>query len=210
MATKGVTISNSKTGERITWIETAQDTGGSLLKFQFSVRPRGRLPVVHLHPRQQETFEITKGIFCIKIREEIRTVKPGDIIIIEKGVPHQWWNPSEQDEAEMIITFTPALNTETFLEQFCGLGNDNLTKPDGTPCFLQLMTMVNAYDIYIAGPPLIIQKMMGYVLGGIAGMLGYKKYHEKYSSTLPPQHTNNKLWGMQPEVNQPGKVLLDD
>jgi hypothetical protein len=53
-----------------------------------------------------------------------------------KGVPHQWWN--ESDEAtEMTVIFEPALNTETFLEQFFGLANNNRTKPDGTPEFFR-------------------------------------------------------------------------
>jgi hypothetical protein len=74
-------------------------------------------------------------------------------------------------------------NTETFLEQFFGLGNDNKTKADGTPSFLQIMAMVNEYEIYVAGPPLPIQKIMGVVLGGLARWLGYKKYYSQYSSS---------------------------
>jgi hypothetical protein len=41
MAKKGQTIWNSKTGEKITWIETATDTNGERLLFDFQVEPHG-------------------------------------------------------------------------------------------------------------------------------------------------------------------------
>jgi quercetin dioxygenase-like cupin family protein len=183
MATKGQSISNSKTGEKITWIETSKESNGKKLVFDFSVAPKGKLPVVHFHPNQTETFDIKSGVFCFKIGKETKQLKAGEKITIDKGVPHQWWNPSDTQTAEMIVTFEPALNTETFLEQFFGLGNDNKTKEDGTPPFLQIMAMANEYEIYVAGPPLPIQKIMGLVLGGIARLLGYKKYYKQYSQS---------------------------
>lgn len=182
MATKGKSIYNSKTGEKITWIKTADDTNGKQLVFDFSVSPKGKLPVVHFHPSQTETFEIKKGEFCIKIGKEIKQLKEGDRITIDKGVAHQWWNPSETQAAEMSVVFEPALNTEIFLEQFFGLGNDNKTKPDGTPGFLQIMAMANKYEIYVSGPPLFVQKLMSVLLGGFARLIGYKSYYEKYSN----------------------------
>jgi hypothetical protein len=73
------------------------------------------------------------------------------------------------------------LNTEVFLEQFFGLGNDGKTSADGTPAFLQIMAMVNEYEIYVSGPPLPVQKIMGLLLGGFAKLLNYKKYYKQYS-----------------------------
>jgi quercetin dioxygenase-like cupin family protein len=181
MATKGKSISNSKTGEKITWIETAKDSNGKRLVFDFSVAPNGKLPVIHFHPGQTETFDIKSGTFCLKIGKETKQLTAGEKITIDKGVPHQWWNPSGKEEAKMVVSFEPAQKTEIFLEQFFGLGNDNKTKSDGTPSFLQIMAMANEYEIYVSGPPLAIQKMMGYVLGGMARLLGYKKYYKQYS-----------------------------
>lgn len=181
MATKGQTISNNKTGEKITWLETAKETNGSRLVFDFEVSPKGKLPVVHFHPNQSETFVVKKGSFTIRVKGAIKTLNSGDTFTIDKGLPHQWWNESASVTAEMTVTFEPALNTEIFLEQFYGLGNNNKTKPDGTPAFLQIMAMTNEYQIYIAGPPLQIQKIMGFILGGIARLVGFKKFYPEYS-----------------------------
>lgn len=181
MAKKGQTIHNARTGEQITWLETAADTRGEHLVFEFAVAPGGKLPVVHFHPNQDETFEIRQGEFAIKLGDEVHMLKAGSRFTIPKGVPHQWWNPSSAEKAEMVVSFTPALNTETFLEQFFGLGNAGKTRPDGTPSFLQIMAMANEYQLYVAGPPLPVQKLMSVMIGACARLLGYRKYYPEYS-----------------------------
>jgi quercetin dioxygenase-like cupin family protein len=181
MAKKGTSISNAKTGEKITWLETAQDSGGKRLVFDFEVAPSGKLPVVHFHPRQTERFDVKSGHLTILLDGEERKLSAGDRLTIDKGVPHQWWNPSDTESARLTVTFEPALNTETFLEQFFGLGNDNRTKPDGTPAFLQIMAMANEYEIYVAGPPLPLQKVLASMLGTLARLAGYRKFYPQYS-----------------------------
>jgi quercetin dioxygenase-like cupin family protein len=181
MATKGKSISNIKTGEKITWVETAKDSNQKRLIFDFTVAPKGKLPVKHLHPTQTETFEVRSGEFCIMVGKDVKHLRVGEKIKIEKGVAHSWWNPSDVQAAEMLVIFEPAGKTETFLEQFFGLGNENKTKADGTPSFLQIMAMANEYEIYVSGPPLAIQKFMSLVLGGFARLLGYKKFYKRYS-----------------------------
>ena len=180
MATTRQTILNKKTGEKITWLETAADTGGKRLVFHFEVAPRGRLPVMHFHPHQTETLELSKGFLTVNHGDKSTILTAGERIVIGKGVPHQWCNASFDTAAEMTVTFEPALNTETFLEQFYGLSNDDKTAEDGTPAFLQLMAMVNEYQVYVQGPPLFLQKIMGWVLGGVGRLIGYKKYYSRY------------------------------
>ena len=182
MASPRQSIENKCTGERITWIETARDTGGALLRFEFTVAPGGRLPVKHLHPGQSERFELSSGEFCVDLNGQERVLKPGETLTIAPGQPHSWRNPSSSEQARLIVTFEPALNTETFLEQFFGLANDGKTKPDGTPPFLQIMAMVNRYQLFIAGPPVFMQRIMGATIGNLARLLGYRAYDPRYSA----------------------------
>jgi quercetin dioxygenase-like cupin family protein len=181
MAVKGESISNKKTGEKVTWIETAADTNGERLVFLFEVAPKGELPVTHFHPNQTETFEIKEGSIKLNVDGEEKTLRVGEIFTVPENVPHRWWNDSANETVKLIATFRPALNTETFLEQFYGLGNDDKTKPDGTPNFLQLMAMVRKYELFVAGPPVFVQKIMSIVLGTIGRLFGYKSYYPKYS-----------------------------
>ncbi|MFN0034341.1 MAG: cupin domain-containing protein [Saprospiraceae bacterium] len=181
MATQGKSITNKITGEKFTWLETARDSGGKRLRFDFEVAPLGHVPVAHVHPDQDETFEVKKGQLWLKTNGQEQVLRPGDTVTIPKNTPHEWKNPSASEKTEMIVTFEPALNTEIFFEQFCGLSNDGKTKPDGSPNFLQIMAMANAYQIYIAGPPVPVQKVMGTVIGGFARLIGYRKFYPKYS-----------------------------
>lgn len=182
MAIKGETITNKITGEKITWIETSKDTNGASLKMHFNVAPKGKAPVKHIHPEQDEIFEeVISGTLRVERNGETQILKPGDSIKVEKGLPHQWWNHSESEPMEMKVTMKPALNSEIFFEQLFGLANDNKTRKDGSPRFMQMMAMINKYKIYLAGPPVRLQKMMSYLFGGIAQLMGYKSYYKKYS-----------------------------
>lgn len=184
MAQAGTLLRNNLTGETFRFIETAKDSDGQRLVFAFTVAPGGRLPVMHLHPSQTERFEVQQGEFHIQLGKEVKQLKAGDTFTIDKGVPHQWWNPSAHGAVEMNVTFEPALNTETFFEQWCGLCNDGKINTKGQPSFLQIMAMANTYELYVAGPPVPVQKAMSFVLGGIARLLGYKSYYRKYSEEL--------------------------
>lgn len=181
MAQRNGQIANKLTGEKITWLQTAADTNGAFLKFRMTLAPGGHLPVRHLHPNQQEEFAVKKGRFRIEAGGQEQYLSSGDVVAVKKGIPHRFWNALTDEETELEITFMPALNTETFLEQFFGLSNDDKTRADGTPAFLQLMAMANTYEIYVAGPPLWLQKAMGAVLGSVGRLMGYKKFYQQYS-----------------------------
>jgi hypothetical protein len=60
MARRGDIVENPMTGERTTFLETARDTGGELLRFEYVLPPGWSVPE-HVHPRQEERHEIVSG-----------------------------------------------------------------------------------------------------------------------------------------------------
>src|SRR3954468_1752186 len=58
MAYAGQTIENPVSGERITFIRTAADTDGELLEIELELSPDGAVPGAHVHPEQEERFEV--------------------------------------------------------------------------------------------------------------------------------------------------------
>lgn len=60
MARRGDVVENPMTGERVTFLETASDTGGELLRFEYVLPPRFSIPE-HVHPRQEERHEVLSG-----------------------------------------------------------------------------------------------------------------------------------------------------
>ena len=61
VARVGETIEKPVTGERITWIETAQSTDGKLLAFELYLRPGAAVAAEHRHLRQTEDFIVLDG-----------------------------------------------------------------------------------------------------------------------------------------------------
>ncbi len=72
MIKTGSTLINRITGERLTWINTAADTGGASTTLNVVVKPGGLLAVRHLHPRQDETFEVKRGALIYEPNADIK------------------------------------------------------------------------------------------------------------------------------------------
>ena len=61
MARQGDALENSLTGERLVFRRTTADSGGAVLSFDYFLRAGRSVPLAHLHPRQEERFEIVSG-----------------------------------------------------------------------------------------------------------------------------------------------------
>ena len=58
MARAGDVLDNPATGERLTFLRTAADTGGEVLEYELEFVPRGFAARDHLHPAQEERHEV--------------------------------------------------------------------------------------------------------------------------------------------------------
>src|SRR5687768_3990241 len=68
MAYRGQTLENPASGERITFRETAADTGGELLAIDLELPAGRRVPGgQHIHPKQEERFEVVEGTMRFKL-----------------------------------------------------------------------------------------------------------------------------------------------
>ena len=99
------------TGEHFTFRKTAEDTGGELLRIEALVEPRGFAAAEHVHPRQEERFEILSGTIRYRVEGVERLAGAGEELVIPRGVNHVWENAGE-DDVHMIIEFRPALGSE--------------------------------------------------------------------------------------------------
>lgn len=176
MATVGQILTNKVTGEKLKYLQTSEETNGKLTQFELWVSPKGHIPVRHIHPGQFEMIEVVSGVLKVECDGQIKYLKPGEKFTIEKGKPHQWWNESSTEEVHAIFTIEPAKKFQVMQEQIFGICNAK-----GRLSFLQIMVMAKEYDMVIAGPPILVQKIMRAVLAPIGWMLGYRKYYPEYS-----------------------------
>jgi mannose-6-phosphate isomerase-like protein (cupin superfamily) len=185
VANRGDVVEHPVTGERITFLETAEETNGEYALLELHVKPHGFVAAPHVHPRLQETFEIRKGSITFVIDGQEREVGPGEGASVPKGAPHAWWNSSDE-EGVAVVEFRPALKAEEFFETFFGLAQDGKVSPKtGLPNLLWLAVIFGSYHgfAHITRPPLAVQRAIFTPLAAVAGLLGYRvPYPYPYSS----------------------------
>ncbi len=128
MARAGDVIEHPVTSERITFLKTAEDTGGEHVRMKLAVGPHGFVSAPHIHPLQEERFEIHQGIFTFMLDGKERQVRAGEGATVPPGTPHAWWNPSDEPGLA-IVEFRPALNSEEVFESVFGLAQDGKVDP---------------------------------------------------------------------------------
>ena len=80
MARRGEVLESPTNGQRAIFRETAKDTGGALLRLDFSVAPGGFLGSEHLHPRQEERVEVLSGTLRCRVGGRERNVGAGEAV----------------------------------------------------------------------------------------------------------------------------------
>ena len=188
MARAGDTLEHPVTGERIVFLKTARDTEGELLQVRFFMKGGELVAAEHVHPYQEEHVEVLSGSVRFRVRGQERDVGAGETIVVPPGTPHVWSNPGEE-EVHVLGELRPALKTETLLETYFGLAKDGKVNPKN--CFpnpLQLAVIAREYEdeIYLARPPLFVQRVLFGLLASIGTLLGYKARYPEYSGAEQP------------------------
>jgi quercetin dioxygenase-like cupin family protein len=181
MAYKGKIISNKKTGQQISFIQTSDDTGGELLEMESLFQPNSIEPVTHYHPFQEEYFTVLEGEICVRINDGVKVLKRGDKLRIKKNQVHSMWNRSK-NIARVNWKVMPALDTEYFLETGIGIANEKQTNEQGMPGILQVALLANRFShVYrISKPPYAIQKLVFNVLTPISYLAGYRSCYKEF------------------------------
>jgi mannose-6-phosphate isomerase-like protein (cupin superfamily) len=170
----GDTIENPVTGERIVFRQTSRETNGRAVVIETSVQPNGFVAAAHVHPSQQERFEILRGSVGFRIGRKKLVAGPGQHITVPAGTPHKFWNAGEE-EAHFVCEVRPALQFEALLETMFALAADGKTNRKGMPNPLRLAVIANAHfdTVRLPFPPAIVQRI-GLALGSPLGRaLGY-------------------------------------
>lgn len=171
-------LTNRETGERIAFLRRESRDGVACAVFDFRLAPGGAVPVEHMHAEQTERYVVERGTMTFSIDGAARTLSAGESIDILPGQFHTVRNAGD-DEAAATVTFTPADGIEHFFESLFGLANEGKTKA-GAPSLLQVAAFIPQYRQYIAGPPVVAQRILFFFLGPIARLLGYRKTFPEY------------------------------
>ncbi|MBO9155365.1 cupin domain-containing protein [Chitinophaga sp. GCM10012297] len=149
------------------------------------IAPFAAGPPVHIHTGFDEIFQIENGELTVWVNGEIKKLQPGETLRIPKGTPHKPYN-----ETADTIRIKGAI---AFPEKFAFCLVQVYAVMDSQPGFersskaiLQMpLFQANGFDSYLAdGPPVFLQKTMGFVIAPLARLLGYRSYYRKYDPLL--------------------------
>ena len=176
MAKPGDVLEHPVTREKIVVRKAARDTNGEAFELDIYLQPGGFVAAEHIHPRQDEYFEVISGTLRGRVSGKEFTAGPGERLVVHAGAPHVWWNSGE-DELHVLAEARPALRFEYFFESFFGLAQDGKVNPKtGLPNLLQMAVLMRAFrnEIILARPPKIAQTIVFGLLAPIGRLLGYR------------------------------------
>jgi mannose-6-phosphate isomerase-like protein (cupin superfamily) len=173
----GETIVNPLTGYSMTFLEATPE----IFRFSEIGQPGAPGPVLHIHPLQEERFEVTRGLVAFVMDSEQVLCGPGEGVTVPAGVAHTFQNAG-QDEFEMLGEYRPGLPEQShrFHDVYFALARAGLTNSKGMPSIWQIaveMPLVSDH-VHLASPPWPIQRAFLALLRPFARLMGYKPFEQ--------------------------------
>ena len=114
MARPGEMIRHSFTGERITVLQTADQTGGGYIRLELAVAPGAKPRGAHRHPARETRYLIVSGVLDFVVDGRRFRVGPGGRVMVPAGTVHSWKNGGGA-EAVAVVDLVPAPGAEWWL-----------------------------------------------------------------------------------------------
>lgn len=172
-------------GHKFHVLESARETDDGSLRLEYVAPPRASISK-HIHPVQEEQFEVISGRLGVRVGGRDLVLRPGENAVGPPGVPHAWWNPSDEVEVCFVAGIRPGLDVEILFETILGLMRDGKTVRSLPRNPLQLAVLVREIGkwAYSPGLPMPIRKALFAPVVGLAfvgGLLGYRFRYPEYS-----------------------------
>ncbi len=103
-------------GLELRFLQSKDDTGGSLDMFEMTVSPNARMPVPHYHESWDETVYGLAGRTTWQIDGQDIDVGPGRTIFIKRGVVHGFRNDTQEPTTCLCVLSPGVLGPAYFRE----------------------------------------------------------------------------------------------
>ena len=107
-------LTNRHTGE-VLEIRREMRDGESVFGLRGTLPAHRQGPPLHIHHFEDEEGLVTAGTLSADVDGERLTVGPGETVRLPRGVPHRWWNDSDQPLAFEGYT-RPAVDLDRYLQ----------------------------------------------------------------------------------------------
>ena len=147
------------------------------------LEPHALGPPEHIHTSLPENFFVVEGTLSLLVNGEKKLLRPGESLLVNPGTPHKPFN-----ETDSRVVVKPPLTPEyalpeqftVFLTQAYGFFDESESNRQPPKALLQMSRFSPKYELWLASPPVPLQKTLYFVIGPTARLLGYRTYYEKY------------------------------
>jgi quercetin dioxygenase-like cupin family protein len=180
MAYAGQIITNPVSGETFEFLRTAADTDGEVLEFNLTLTPDGKVPGAHVHPEQEERFEVLAGTMKFTLGHKTIVAGPGETVVVPAGKRHRFSNAGDED-AHVRVEVRPALRMEELFETTVALAEEGRVMRSGMPKPLELVLFVRAYEREVRAPfpPARIVRATTAPLAAVSRRLGREERYRR-------------------------------
>jgi mannose-6-phosphate isomerase-like protein (cupin superfamily) len=170
MASSGEVIENPVTGQHLTFLVCGADSDGQLFRAEGAFPPGGFAGVEHIHPNQDEHFEVLSGQAAFTVKGAERVLGAGETIEVPAGTSHTFRNAGD-DEMRVVFEFRPAPDsTARFYELYFGFAQEGRVNAKAMPGMLDIALiwpLVSDHAV-LATPPAWVQNAIFRILAPIA------------------------------------------
>lgn len=125
----GVELVNPVMGTRTVFRATGASTGGAYVEVEQTYPPGSDPPPRHLHPQQDEHFEVVTGRLRAVVDDVEQELGPGDVLDVARGTPHLM-HPVADEPTTVLWRTSPALRTDHLFCDLWQAAADNGFAPD--------------------------------------------------------------------------------
>jgi quercetin dioxygenase-like cupin family protein len=125
---------------------SGKDTDGDLAIFEQTSLSQGKGTPLHVHPSQDEIFNVIEGSYKFQVGEDKYDITVGDSIFLPRQVPHAWTQVSKT--GRMTVILQPAGKLEDFFVTMAAL--------DHEPTQQEIAKIFADNEMQVVGPPLQI------------------------------------------------------
>jgi mannose-6-phosphate isomerase-like protein (cupin superfamily) len=154
-----------------------------LLWSELTMSPHAPGPPPHIHTSFPERFRVVRGTVSLRVGSEVRQLRAGEEFLVKPGVLHQPFNQTGEEAVVAGESPDYALPERfgIFLTQAYGFFDARPENARAPRALLQMSRFSPAFDSWIDGPPVRLQKAAYWVLSPIARVLGYRTYYPEYA-----------------------------
>jgi quercetin dioxygenase-like cupin family protein len=107
-------------GLELRFLQSKDETGGSLDVFEMTVQPNARMPIPHYHENWDETIYGLSGVTTWRIAGADIPVGPGQSAFVKRGVVHGFRNDT-QEPATCLCILSPGVLGPGYFREMAAL-----------------------------------------------------------------------------------------